>query len=643
MLPSTLAGDLDARQDQVSHDAHHIAGNLEEDRIPEGTATSAAAAVQDAQASPGVTRTTPHDDVTIATPGFTSAFFYDPYVEIKDFLDALTRNVRGSADCDFSVTTETSKSRDAGKGTPSKRLQNESATHQEAAAATQELDTEATRSVSLTPATTTSATNPAIQSEARTSAIAGAGVNGKTEDAVRPERSNSSTTSESVAESSQEAITSVAVPEARVSSKSRDIVEPQLRESGASSTQVEQNTDTPQQTKGAESSMAASRSSDKGALGFAASITASFAPQTRSAWAQLFGSRYEDEIESRANQASSSSTSRDEYQSEECEDLSESRLSLKAKLERERKLDQQIQASQQRFNERSLRRESPTPSLAASQQSPKRHSTATAPIPLKPFEMAGLSITSVRFCVEKALQATCKCFQQLHALALNEPRIPKAEVEHGVFVSQWELELLLQELFGSSREGGTIAPSLSGFALANPQYAGVPLELLLQITWFIPFDQLTRLRSLVLQITRKHLNEHKLAVLNRHLQKQLLLIPYSTRLQYVLLQFSDHRPRNNDLDDPDDDDDGNSIVSTAPPLVHCTSGLVRDLLECIAVPVTAALLTTLGDNDFLLLSPVRNAPISCTKALADFFHQDACCVGCSIAPCLTLTRVCFVV
>lgn len=588
------------------HDASHTTGGLKTS-IREDTdesMTARALAVDRLQEPLAYGPSEPPDEVVIPSPGFTSAFYYDPYVEIKDFLDALKSGASSHAPRarDLSVMPEKSESRDTANGEPSESQPHDPALHPECAAATEESATEAiVASVSLTPETTVP-TDPAIETEpatVETKAVAGdldPGTNGKLQDATPPESTASG--AEGAVESSQETPSLVASLEKNATEASRGSPEPQLSEGGARNL-VE--------SADAIRTLSSAKSPDTATLRFAASITASFAPQTKSAWAQLFGSRYEDEIESRAAPAPSSSTSRNQS-AEESEDLSESRLSLKAKLERERKLDQQIQASQQRFKERSLRREP----QSHSQQSPKRRTSATAPIPLKPFEMAGLSITSVRFCVEKALQATCKCFQQLHALALNEPRIPKVEAEHGVFVSQWELEVLLQDLFGPPREGGggtTAAPSspLGGFALANPMYMGVPLELLLQITWFIPFDQLPRLRSLTLQITRKHLNEHKLAVLNRHLQKQLLRIPYSTRLQQVLLQFSGHRACPEDREEPHDDnkdDDVRSVASTAPPLVHCTSALVRELLECIAVPVPAELLTTLGDKDFLLLSPV---------------------------------------
>lgn len=334
-------------------------------------------------------------------------------------------------------------------------------------------------------------------------------------------------------------------------------------------------------------------------LGFAASLTASFTPETKSAWAQLFGSRYEDEVEcERSPLSASPESSQEKYSS------STKRTSLKSKMERERKLDKQIQASRQKFTDHSLHHDAASSTAPPSYQknSPNRV-TSTAPIAAKPFEVAGLSITSVRFCVEKALRATCKCFQQLHALAMNEPHMPNAEAELGVFISQWEMEQLLRDLFEGVRDDPktlTSASSLSSFALADPLYAGVPLELLLQATWFVPFDQISRLRSLVLQITRKHLNEHKLAVLNRHLQKQVLLIPYSARLQQVLLRFSGSCTLQNDSEANTND------VATAPPRVHCSAKLVRELLECVGVPVSADLVRSLSDGDFLLLSPVRS-------------------------------------
>ncbi|TYZ67530.1 hypothetical protein PybrP1_004716 [[Pythium] brassicae (nom. inval.)] len=314
--------------------------------------------------------------------------------------------------------------------------------------------------------------------------------------------------------------------------------------------------------------------------------------------AQLFGARYEDDDERERSASSPSLVDRDS--------VSASRVSLTARRDRERRLDKQIQAAQRRLRERSSH-PAPAPAAAAPPSRSKLPPTrvdSTAPVAAKPFEAAGLSITSVRFCVEKALRATCTCFQQLHAFAMSEPRVPKADAELGVFVTQWEMERVLRELFD-----GPGGPS-PHFVLVDPLYTGVPLELLCQAAWFVPFDQLPRLRSLVLQITRRHLNEHKLAVLNRHLQRQLLLIPYSTRLQQVLLRFS-HRPTKQEPhesdelagDERDEDDDGEDSVSTAPPLVHCDARLVQELLECVAVPVSPELVQGLGDGDFLLLSP----------------------------------------
>lgn len=104
----------------------------------------------------------------------------------------------------------------------------------------------------------------------------------------------------------------------------------------------------------------------------------------------------------------------------------------------------------------------------------------------------------------------------------------------GIFVTQWELEQALRDAQITAAEPG------EGGGI-DPAYADVSIEMKLQAGWFLPFDELPRLRALVLQMTRRHLNERRLAQLNRHLRKLLLWTPHSGGLQQLLVGLSDPR------------------------------------------------------------------------------------------------------
>ncbi|KUF70779.1 hypothetical protein AM587_10015148 [Phytophthora nicotianae] len=80
--------------------------------------------------------------------------------------------------------------------------------------------------------------------------------------------------------------------------------------------------------------------------GFLESLTADFAPDTKVMWAQIFGPRYEDDDEAAYFQEDNQSNAGSSRESVS------SKSSLQAKLARERKLDEQIQASQRRYRER---------------------------------------------------------------------------------------------------------------------------------------------------------------------------------------------------------------------------------------------------------------------------------------------------
>lgn len=538
---------------------------------------------------------------SIPVQGFTSAFFYDPYVTIKDFLDALKPGFapldeRTSVD---STTATSTPAAPVAHDTDTSSVDTLDAQHSaHATAPAPALDSEPVEQVTVASSSPDASPTPHPATldlttvEGTTPAAIVTLSTPVDEVQVTLEQQNSSAEEKHESSGSDHDQPSDKVdisdpPPAYIETPSHEHID----SASSQHNETQQRLDSGDAPTAPSAAPIASRP-----LGFAASLTAAFAPETKSAWAQLFGSKYEDEVETSSSIPSPKQTSHNTQSTN-----TEMQRSLKAKLARERKLDQEIQASQLKYTAGALRRDSITASHEQQQMrqqthgySPKRRRSTA-----KPFDAAGLSITSVRFCVEKALHATSKCFQQLHALALNEPRVARTETELGVFVTQWELECLLIELFSGACTAPattTVSPTTkspsSSFALANPQYAGVPLEILLQITWFLPFDQLPRLRSLVLQITRKHLNEHKLAVLNRHLQRQLLRVPYSSRLQHTLLQFSGHH---------------DNVLAAALPLVHCTTEMVHDLLECIDVPVPRELVETLSPSDFLLLSPVRAA------------------------------------
>ncbi|KAF4135047.1 hypothetical protein GN958_ATG15717 [Phytophthora infestans] len=306
---------------------------------------------------------------------------------------------------------------------------------------------------------------------------------------------------------------------------------------------------------------------------FLASLTADFAPDTKVMWAQIFGPRYDDgdaEEGFQEDNQSNADSSRESVSS---------KSSLQAKLARERKLDEQIQASQRRYRERMLRKEAAN-HAATRRGRVKSCRRPQAQIPtVSPFEQAGLSLTQIRFCTEKALDQTCKRFRHLHAAALEEAEDPDQPLIRGTYITHGELEHLLRELFDPhefehthtrTRKGTIVAP------LAFSQNDGVPMKIQLQASWFIPFGQLQQLRSLVMKITKRHLNEEKLAIVSRHLQKQLTLLPLSAKLQGLVLELSDFQ-----LKEPE------QAPKMWPEGKISLDELIQDLLGCIAVKEAA--------------------------------------------------------
>lgn len=311
---------------------------------------------------------------------------------------------------------------------------------------------------------------------------------------------------------------------------------------------------------------------------FFSSLGGSFAPEIQSAWSLVFGSQYEDDsahegIAEPAGGNSSASAS------------ANGRESLKARLARERRLDAQIQACQAKGRARSASANTTTPEADQTNQRVRSTAVLRKQNASAPQESAGLSLTRMRLCGENALRSTCLCFQALYTRCMegDQASQPPAvitvsctgTVECGVFVTQYELESLLQTL---SRDACALAQTE-----LKPPMQHIPLTTLLQASWFLPFDHFSRLRSLVLQITRKHLNEQKLALLNRQLQRQILLQPLPVRLEQLLLQISD--------------------PNVGPTPAHF---LLRSLLEAIGVAVEPNVVDFIPQSEFMELAPVRD-------------------------------------
>ncbi|KAK1931599.1 hypothetical protein P3T76_012928 [Phytophthora citrophthora] len=265
---------------------------------------------------------------------------------------------------------------------------------------------------------------------------------------------------------------------------------------------------------------------------FFESLTANFTPDTKAMWAQIFGPRYddggEDEILPEVSEPDTESSK------------TSSKSSLQAKLIRERKLDEQIQASQRRYQER-VKRETATKRMATRREQHKSSRRSQTKIPtISPFERVGLSLTQIRFCMEKALDETCKCFHHLHAAALEESDPDPSLVSRGIYVTQRELEQLLHELLNpqEAQRRGTLTGVLD---FSNTLEEKIPMAIQLQASWFLPFGQLPELRTLVMKITKRHLSEDKLAILNRHLQKQITVLPLDRKLQHLVLQLSNYQ------------------------------------------------------------------------------------------------------
>ncbi|GLE10514.1 hypothetical protein PINS_up022659 [Pythium insidiosum] len=277
---------------------------------------------------------------------------------------------------------------------------------------------------------------------------------------------------------------------------------------------------------------------------FLTSLTSRFNQQTQSTWSLFFGSRYEDDPLDTTTPEQQQQQQQQQNDPAVAASNTSHANSLRAKLERERKLDAQIQASRQKYRERAMRQQSTATTERATSTTSRRRRRASSSSSVStmalhsapPLEKAGYSTTVVRVAMETAQQATCAVFRELHAIAQCEPVEPTADL--GIFLTQWELDSILHELFGPSAplDQHDATPSLT-LALQHRDYAAFPLETLLQISWFLPFDDFPRLRSCVAHVARKHLSERRLAVLNMALRRQLLLLPHSVSLQRSLVEI----------------------------------------------------------------------------------------------------------
>ncbi|KAG7392957.1 hypothetical protein PHYPSEUDO_013445 [Phytophthora pseudosyringae] len=324
--------------------------------------------------------------------------------------------------------------------------------------------------------------------------------------------------------------------------------------------------------------------------GFLESLTANFAPDTKAMWARIFGPRYDDGDEEEGLQADTQSNAGSTRESVS------SKSSLQAKLARERNLDEQIQASQRRYRERVLRAAAAnnTATMRGRVKNPSRPQRQAPTV--SPLERAGLSLTQIRFCTEKALDETCKCFRHLHAAALEEVEDPAIPPTQGIYITQGELDLLLRDLFDPRELELSNTKGRKGTLAAPVDFAtngdGISMNTQLQASWFIPFGQLPQLRSLVMKITKRHLNQDKLAIVSRHLQKQLTLLPHSAKVQNLVLQLANHQ-----MKDP-------PKAPAWPEREKPSDELAQELLGCIVVNEATTSTERENYKNFLLFLPV---------------------------------------
>lgn len=321
------------------------------------------------------------------------------------------------------------------------------------------------------------------------------------------------------------------------------------------------------------------------AVGYLESLTASFAPDTKAIWAQIFGPRYGEDKEEEV------SVAQDDHSSSHSNKVAITlNNSLQAKRARERKLDEQIQASHQRYRERSLRAAAAKEAAARPRGISRNRSLKQASSTCF-FNQSGLSLTQLQSCTKKALDETCQLFRHLHATALEEEETCiKAASLQGIYITQRELEHLLGALFHAQDAKPLTGRQILAYPLdfeGREDLEGVTIQVQLQASWFLPFGQLSQLRRLIMKITKRHLNEEKLVLVDRNLQKQLTLVPFSAKMETLIVQVL-------------------KAQSTTTEWAKGTTSsleLVHDLLESVAVKEAAS--WSDDCTNFELLSPVE--------------------------------------
>jgi hypothetical protein len=254
----------------------------------------------------------------------------------------------------------------------------------------------------------------------------------------------------------------------------------------------------------------------KSKKGFIASLTDNFKPETKKAWSQMFGYRYEDDVVAKQQATGSRKTNQTLTVVQENELLVSSR---KAKLQMEKRLDQQIQEYQRKFQERSLRKQQQQQQEQTSRRLPPdankpktTKSKFVLPSPIENF----FSPTGLRHCIERAIKQTCRCLHQMWSISTGKQVTEYQLEQEGLYVTKQELQALIHELFSvkSSRP-----QPLSLFANQKSTLKPSKLECLLAESCFIPFGNLTQLRNIVAFGTKIHLNEQKLMALHTALQR----------------------------------------------------------------------------------------------------------------------------
>jgi hypothetical protein len=308
--------------------------------------------------------------------------------------------------------------------------------------------------------------------------------------------------------------------------------------------------------------------------------------RVRKTWSLMFGSRYEDDdalTDPRVEYDAAKATDQPNHQRQS---------SLRTKLDRERRLAEQIQTST-RSTRRPRSNQAADPPLAL-KTTRRRPKSVGWQADERPFEAAGLLATSVRFCIEKAMNQAVACLAELRAIAQGEPKPIRGDAVLGVFLTQWELNRILTNLF-HDHDSSSLAAVSTNLHLDNQEYASLPLETLLGVSWFLPLDDFAGLRHFVAEISRRRLSDTKLALLNAALHRHFALRPFpGVRMQRLLLRVVE------------------AAVSPVYPSQQeeggqANNGLVVELFHAlhIRIPIKEPPEEVVSVGLFLQLSPVR--------------------------------------